>query len=77
MHMPLLCPNFAPKIFMSGVGTGHFIFAGIFVIVFISGIIFAYRKDLKSISPHYRRVWLIIVGILVIYFTIFFLNRLT
>ncbi len=62
---------------MSGVGTGHFIFAAIFVVVFLGGIIYAYRKDLKIVGRHYRRVWLIVIGILVIYFTIFFLNRIT
>jgi cbb3-type cytochrome oxidase subunit 3 len=60
---------------MSGVGTGHYIFAGIFVLVFLGGMVYAYRKDLPFIGRHYRKVWLIIIGILVIYFSIFFLNR--
>lgn len=62
---------------MSGVGTGHYIFAGIFVLVFIAAMVFAYRKDLPTVGRHYRKVWMIIIGILVIYFSIFFLNRLT
>lgn len=62
---------------MSGVGTGHFIFAGIFVAVFLGAMVYAYRKDLAFVGRHYRKVWLIIVGILVVYFTIFFLNRIT
>lgn len=62
---------------MSGVGTGHFIFAGIFVAVFFGAMVYAYRKDLAFVGRHYRKVWLIIVGILVVYFTIFFLNRMT
>ena len=62
---------------MSNVGTGHFVFAGLFVVVFLGAMVYAYRKDLKSIGRHYRKVWLIILGILVIYFTIFFFNRLS
>jgi uncharacterized membrane protein len=62
---------------MTNVGTGHFIFAGIFVIVFLGAMIYAYRKDLSKVKIHYKRVWMIILLALIIYFSIFFLNRVT
>ncbi len=62
---------------MKNIGQGHLVFAVIFIIVFLAGIIYAYRKDLKSIKGQYKKIWFVIVIILVLYFTIFFLNRIT
>ena len=62
---------------MENIGTGHWIFAGVFAIVFIIIMIYAYRQDLKKIGFHYRHIWILLVVILVIYFAIFYLNRLT
>jgi hypothetical protein len=62
---------------MKNIGTGHYIFAAIFVVVFLGGMVWAYRSDLKRIGVHYRRLWLLILLMLVVYFTIFFLNRAT
>ncbi len=59
------------------IGIGHWIFAGIFAVVFISFIVFAYRKDLRRIKFHYRKVWLVLLLIIAIYFAIFFINRWT
>ncbi len=61
---------------MDGIGNGHFIFAIIFAVSFIAAMVWAYRKDLKGLGRHYRKVWLIILMVLVIYFIIFFLNRI-
>lgn len=62
---------------MKNITQGHLIFAAVFVLVFLIGITYAYRKDLKRVGKQYRKVWLIILMILVIYFAIFFLNRIT
>lgn len=59
------------------IGTGHYIFAGIFIILFLGIMAYAYRKDLKQVKVHYSKVWMIIILILVIYFIIFFTNKWT
>lgn len=59
------------------IGYGHWIFAGVFLILFVIAMIYAYRKDLKRLKPYYRHVWKIILLILVIYFFIYFLVKLT
>lgn len=61
---------------MGNIGTGHWIFAGIFVVVFFAIIIAAYRKDFKKVGFHYRRVWLVLLVLLILYFSIFFLNKI-
>jgi hypothetical protein len=62
---------------MENITTGHWIFAGIFVIAFAVGIAIAYRKDLARIKPHYKRIWLLFIAMILIYFLIFGLNRIT
>lgn len=62
---------------MTNIGTGHWVFAGAFVVVFILAMVVSYRKDLSRIGRHYRKVWLIILSAVVIYFIIFFLTRIT
>lgn len=62
---------------MENITTGHWIFASLFVIAFTTGIVIAYRRDLARIKPHYKRIWLIFIAIIVIYFIIFGLNRIT
>jgi hypothetical protein len=62
---------------MENITTGHWIFAGLFVLAFATAIAFAYRKDLKRISIHYRKIWLLFLAMIVIYFVIFGLNRIT
>jgi len=62
---------------MENITTGHWIFAGLFVCAFVVAMAYAYRKDLSRIKPHYKRIWLIFIAIIVIYFIIFGLNRIT
>ncbi len=61
---------------MGNIGTGHWIFAGVFVVVFIAIITAAYRKDFKKVGVHYRHVWIILLIILILYFSIFYLNKI-
>lgn len=59
------------------IGTGHWIFAGIFAIAFVIAMVYAYRKDLTRLKFHYRRVWMVLLLIIAVYFLIFFLNKWT
>lgn len=61
---------------MDNISTGHWIFAGIFIIVFIVAMVYSYRKDLVRYKLLYKRPWLIVLGILLIYFIIFYLFQL-
>jgi uncharacterized membrane protein len=61
---------------MDFIGTGHYIFAGLFALAFIIYLVYAYRKDLARVGNHYRKVWLVILLAIGIYFTIFFLNKI-
>lgn len=58
------------------IGTGHWIFAGVFLLAFIVFMFFAYRKDLKRLKPYYRNVWTVVVLILIIFLLIFLLGKL-
>jgi len=69
--------NLRIHIVMKNITQGHLIFAGIFVVVFVIGIVYAYRKDFKNMRGYYRNIWVIIISIFIVYFTIFFLNRVT
>jgi len=62
---------------MTNIGTGHLIFAGVFVLAFIIFMVISYRKDLAKTRVHYRRIWAILILAVVVYFTIFFLNKYT
>lgn len=61
---------------MEYVGTGHWIFALVFTLIFIIGIIYAYRDDIKK-SPWFfkgsSRIVMFIVGVT---FTILMLKML-
>ena len=62
---------------MENITSGHWVFAGLFVVAFAAGITYAYRKDLKRIKIHYRKIWLLFAAMIIIYFIIFGLNRIT
>ncbi|HLV53080.1 MAG TPA: hypothetical protein VKY29_03605 [Cryomorphaceae bacterium] len=60
---------------MENITRGHFLFAAIALIAFAVVMVVAYRKDLKKIGVHYKKAWMIVLGIAVIYFLIVMLNR--
>lgn len=60
---------------MNHITQGHWLFAGVVLLSFVVAMVFAYRRDLKKVGGHYKRVWLVVIGIAVIYFLILFLNR--
>jgi len=62
---------------MENITTGHWVFAGLFVLTFATAIAFAYRKDLRRIKVHYKKIWLLFIVMIIIYFLIFGLNRIT
>jgi len=57
---------------MENITTGHWIFAGIFAVAFISYLIYSYRKDLNLHKVHYKsggiQVMLLIVITLFVLF---------
>jgi len=60
---------------VKNIGTGHWIFAGLFVLAFVSYIIYAYRKDLKRSGVHYRRVYLLLIFAAIAYTLMYLLNK--
>lgn len=44
--------------------TGQIYFAILFVIAFVTTMIIAYRKDLKSLKPFYRGTYWVFLGFL-------------
>ena len=56
---------------MENVTSGHWIFAGVFFVLFIIGMAWAYRKDFQRIGKQYRRVWVVLLGLIVIFLCIY------
>ncbi len=44
--------------------TGQKIFALLFIIAFVVGIVWSYRKDIKLHKVYYKKVWLVALGII-------------
>lgn len=62
---------------MENIGTGHWIFAGVFMILYVGYLVWSYRKDLKLHKIHYPGASLLIGGIILALFLIFvFKDRL-
>ena len=55
---------------------GQSVFAFIFIICFAAYIIWAYKADAKINAIHYKNVWLVITGVIVIAFSIIFLSKI-
>jgi len=53
------------------VGKGHWIFALIFFLVFIVGMIWAYRKDKPVNKTHYKRAYMLIFVVVLILFLVY------
>lgn len=60
---------------MENIGTGHWIFAGVFMIAFVSYLIWSYRKDLKMHRTHYSGAIYTLVSIVVILFLFYVFKR--
>lgn len=61
---------------MENIGTGHWIFAGVFLLAYIIYLVWSYRKDLKLHKIHYPGASLIIGGIIVAIFLIYVIKVL-
>ncbi|HPQ07769.1 MAG TPA: hypothetical protein PK995_00915 [Bacteroidia bacterium] len=44
--------------------TGRFIFVIFFIVVFLVGMIYAYKEDLKTIKIHYSSVYLLFIALI-------------
>jgi cbb3-type cytochrome oxidase subunit 3 len=54
---------------------GRIIFALVFLVVFIIGMLYAYRKDIKTSRLHFSKSYLIIIGILLIFSSLFLIIK--
>ncbi len=61
---------------LDNITTGHWIFAGISILVFIGVLIWSYRKDQKIHKKHYEGAFKLTVFIIVLIFIIFIFKRL-
>lgn len=43
--------------------TGQKIFALLFIVIFVIGIVWSYRKDIKLHKRYYKKVWIVALGI--------------
>jgi len=43
---------------------GRFIFVIFFIVVFLVGMIYAYKEDLKTIKEHYSSVYLLFIALI-------------
>ena len=61
---------------MENITTGHWIFAGVFMLLFVGYLIWSYRKDAGMHKIYYHRSSLVLVALIVILFVIFVFKRL-
>lgn len=62
------------------IGPGHWVFAGLFALVFLTGIIYAYRDDLKRTPDLFKgssKFLLIVTLLLMVLIVIKILHRLS
>ncbi len=60
---------------MENITTGHWIFAGVFMILFIGYLVWSYRKDMKVHKTHYGGVLYFLGALLMIVFLIYVFKR--
>ncbi len=60
---------------MTNVGTGHWIFAGIFALVFIGALVWSYIKDKRITQIHYNKSLLFTLSIIVALFLMFVFRK--
>lgn len=56
---------------MENITEGHWIFAGLFALVFILGMIWAYKSDSKPHKIHYKGIYLLLAGLVICIFLLF------
>jgi hypothetical protein len=62
--------------FMENITTGHWIFAGVFMLFFIAYLIWSYRKDLKLHRTYYGGAFYVLIGIVLVLFVFYVFKRL-
>jgi cbb3-type cytochrome oxidase subunit 3 len=65
-----------PAILLLAFTKGQLIFAAVFAIIFIAGMYWAYGRDKSRNRIHYRKVYLVLVGIIVIFSLLFAIVKL-
>jgi membrane protein YdbS with pleckstrin-like domain len=61
---------------MENITTGHWIFAGLFMVGFITYLIWSYRKDANIHKMHYGRGAKILLVLVVIIFVLFIVKQI-
>lgn len=61
---------------MENITTGHWIFASVFIVVFLFYLTWSYRKDLKLHKLHYSGSWYILVAIIFSLFAYYVLKQM-
>lgn len=61
---------------MENITTGHWVFAGIFLLIFLVYLVWSYRKDLSLHKIQYSGSSYVMIGIVVILFALYFLKQL-
>ena len=64
------------KIMSPTITPGHWIFAALFTVVFLVGLVWSYRKDGEVHRLHFGGSFRILLGIVVLLFVIFIFKRL-
>jgi len=49
---------------------GHWIFAGVFAVVFVLGMVYAYREDIKKRPDFFKGSFSFVLGVLLVLMTI-------
>ena len=61
---------------MDNITSGHWIFAGVFMVAFLGFLVWSYRKDLPTLKLHYPRVMYFITALIVVFFLLFIFRRI-
>ena len=61
---------------LENIGTGHWIFAGVFTVAFLVFLFWSYRKDARTHAIHYGSNLKIILGVVMLLFVIYIFKRL-
>lgn len=56
---------------MENITEGHWIFAGCFAVLFIIGIVWAYKGDSKTHETHYKGAYLVLAALIICIFLLF------
>lgn len=55
--------------------TGKVVFIIVFVIAFIAMLVYSYRKEYKTLRIHYKKPYLVLIGIIVFMSFLFFIVK--